>query len=43
MRIPCDYQGGCHWYFDTADELNGVIFETATNLESIPEPDRQYP
>ncbi|MFC7204501.1 VOC family protein [Haloferax namakaokahaiae] len=32
-----------YWYFDTADQLNGVIFETATNLEAIPEPDRQYP
>ncbi|SFL13566.1 Glyoxalase/Bleomycin resistance protein/Dioxygenase superfamily protein [Halogranum rubrum] len=32
-----------YWYFDTAEQLNGVIFETATNLEAIPEPDRQYP
>ncbi|KAB1186611.1 MULTISPECIES: VOC family protein [Haloferax] len=32
-----------YWYFDTADQMNGVIFETATNLEAIPEPDRQYP
>jgi hypothetical protein len=32
-----------YWYFDTQEQLNGVIFETATNLEAIPEPDRTYP
>jgi hypothetical protein len=32
-----------YWYFDTADQLNGVIFETATNLDAMPEPDREYP
>jgi hypothetical protein len=32
-----------YWYFDTADELNGVVFETATNLESMPEPDETHP
>ena len=32
-----------YWYFDTAAELNGVTFETATNLDAIPEPDRTYP
>ncbi|MFW5949955.1 MAG: VOC family protein [archaeon] len=30
--------GTHYWYFDTVDELNGVIFETATPGE--PEPDR---
>jgi hypothetical protein len=32
-----------HWYFDTEEQLNGVIFETATNVEAIPEPVRTYP
>lgn len=32
-----------YWYFDTADQLNGVIFETATNLETMQEPDATYP
>lgn len=32
-----------YWYFDTREQLNGVIFETATNLESMPEPDETYP
>lgn len=32
-----------YWYLDTQEQLNGVIFETATNLESMPEPDETYP
>ena len=32
-----------YWYFDTADELNGVIFETAANLDAMPEPDDTHP
>jgi hypothetical protein len=32
-----------YWYFDTEERLNGVIFETATNLEAMPDPDRTYP
>ncbi len=32
-----------YWYFDTEEQLNGVIFETATNLEAMQEPDRTYP
>jgi hypothetical protein len=32
-----------YWYFDTQEQLNGVIFETATNLEAMPDPDRTYP
>ena len=32
-----------YWYLDTQEQLNGVIFETATNLESMPEPDKTYP
>ena len=31
-----------YWYFDTEDHLNGVIFETATNLEAMSEPDDTY-
>lgn len=31
-----------YWYLDTQEQLNGVIFETATNLESMPEPDETY-
>lgn len=31
------------WYFDTAAELNGTIFETAANVDGMPEPDRTYP
>jgi hypothetical protein len=30
------------FYFDTAAELNGVIFETARNLDELPAPDRRY-
>ncbi|WP_049996282.1 VOC family protein [Halococcus sediminicola] len=32
-----------YWYLDTQEQLNGMIFETATNLESMPEPDETYP
>lgn len=38
--------GGTFWYFDTADELNGVIFETSDrNVRGapIPPPDETYP
>lgn len=38
-----NYDGVEFWYFDTADELNGAIFETAANVDSIPEPDATYP
>ncbi len=31
-----------YWYFDTAEHLNGVVFETATNLEAMSEPDDTY-
>jgi len=31
------------FYFDTAAELNGVIFETARYLDELPDPDRTYP
>lgn len=32
-----------YWYFDTEQELNGVIFETAANVEEMGEPDSTYP
>lgn len=32
-----------YWYFETRDELNGVIFETADNVDALPDPDRTYP
>jgi methylmalonyl-CoA/ethylmalonyl-CoA epimerase len=32
-----------YWYVDTAEELNGLIFETAANVEALPEPDDTYP
>jgi hypothetical protein len=38
--------GGTFWYFDTADELNGVVFETSDrNVRDapIPAPDETYP
>lgn len=38
-----NFNGTEYWYFDTAAELNGVIFETAANLEALPAPDRAYP
>ena len=38
-----NFDGVEYWYFDTADELNGTIFETAANLEAIPEPEMTYP
>ena len=38
-----NFAGVPYWYFDTQEQLNGVVFETATNLESIPEPDETYP
>ncbi|WP_129114782.1 VOC family protein [Halegenticoccus tardaugens] len=28
-----------YWYFDTQEHLNGVIFETAANVDALPEPD----
>ncbi|WP_101295674.1 VOC family protein [Halegenticoccus soli] len=31
-----------YWYFDTQEQLNGVIFETADNVDAIPEPDDTY-
>lgn len=37
-----NFAGTPYWYFDTREQLNGVIFETATNLESMPEPDETY-
>jgi hypothetical protein len=37
------YGGMTYWYLDTAARTNGVIFETATNLEAMPDPDRTYP
>lgn len=38
-----NYGGTEFWYFDTAAELNGAIFETAANVESMPDPDETYP
>ncbi|SIS05777.1 VOC family protein [Natronorubrum thiooxidans] len=38
-----NFDGVEYWYFDTADELNGTIFETAANVDSIPEPEMTYP
>ncbi|MFC7044709.1 VOC family protein [Halobacteriaceae archaeon GCM10025711] len=38
-----NFAGVQYWYFDTQEQLNGVIFETAANLEALPEPDRTYP
>lgn len=38
-----NFAGVPYWYIDTREQLNGVIFETATNLDSIPEPDKTYP
>jgi len=38
-----NYGGTEYWYFDTADELNGAIFETAANVDAMPEPNRTYP
>lgn len=38
-----NFAGVRYWYLDTQSQLNGVIFETATNLEAIPEPDETYP
>ncbi len=32
-----------YWYFDTQEQLNGVIFETAANVDALPDPDRTYP
>jgi len=26
------------WYLDTAEALNGLVFETATDLGTLPEP-----
>jgi len=41
---PADTNEGVeYFYFDTAAELNGVIFETARCLDELPEPDRTYP
>ncbi|MDL5363438.1 VOC family protein [Halalkalicoccus sp. NIPERK01] len=37
-----NFAGVPYWYFDTRSALNGVIFETATNLEAMPEPDETY-
>lgn len=38
-----NFAGTEFWYFDTAEELNGVIFETAGNVDSLPQPDRMFP
>ena len=38
-----NFDGVEYWYFDTADELNGTIFETAANVDSIPDPEMTYP
>lgn len=38
-----DFAGVQYWYFDTQEQLNGVIFETAGNVDALPEPDRVYP
>ena len=38
-----NYDGVEFWYLDTADELNGAIFETAANVDALPEPDSTYP
>ncbi|WP_306055724.1 hypothetical protein [Natronococcus wangiae] len=38
-----NYAGTEFWYFDTAEELNGAIFETAANVGEIPDPDETYP
>ncbi|MFQ3294626.1 MAG: methylmalonyl-CoA/ethylmalonyl-CoA epimerase [Natrialbaceae archaeon] len=35
-----NFGGTRYWYFDTTDVLNGVIFETGANVDSMPEPDR---
>jgi len=35
-----NFGGTPYWYFDTTDVLNGVIFETADNVDSMPDPDR---
>lgn len=32
-----------YWYFDAEDEMNGVVFETAANVDALGEPDEQYP
>ena len=32
-----------YWYLDTREAMNGVLFETATGLETMPDPDRVYP
>jgi len=32
-----------YWYFDTREQLNGIIFETAANIDALPEPDDTYP
>jgi methylmalonyl-CoA/ethylmalonyl-CoA epimerase len=41
---PADTDEGVEFfYFDTAAELNGVIFETARYLDELPAPDRTYP
>lgn len=38
-----NFVGVTYWYFDGREQLNGVIFETTTNLEPIPEPDETHP
>ncbi|MFW6003455.1 MAG: VOC family protein [Halanaeroarchaeum sp.] len=35
-----DYGGTPYWYFDTREALDGVIFETAANVDDMPDPDR---
>jgi len=44
--IPVIQSGVYHetpyWYFDTAKHLNGVIFETAGNVDAMPDPDATH-
>lgn len=35
-----NFAGTHYWYFDTAEALNGVVFETAANTGQLPDPDR---
>ena len=37
------FEGMEFWYLDTAEELNGLVFETAAGLGSLPEPDGVLP
>lgn len=37
------FAGTPYWYFDTAEAMNGVIFETADTTGGLPAPDRTVP